>query len=154
MSDNKECREKLAESLREFKERVMDIPHNYIIILDKKFEGVLSHFDTIVQHADENGMVDFNWLREDTIRASAEINEALLKMAPSVASTFIEQHTPNTKNYIERLEFFAKDDNGRVSINLITLELKKLMQRSCRDFIEAYMMDRIESFNVEEAVIV
>lgn len=153
MSGSEECREKLAQSLREFKERVMDIPNNYVAILDKKFEGVLAHFDIIVQHADENGMVDFDWLKEDTARVSTSINEQLIKTSPDIAGIFIQQHTPNTKNYIERLEFFSKEEGGKININIITLELKKLMQRSCRDFMESYMMARIESINIQEEVI-
>lgn len=153
MSGNKECRDKLAESLREFRERVMDIPHTYILIVDKKFEKVLSHFDIIVQHADENGLVDFSWLKEDTIRVAADIDAELLKIAPEVGKVFVDLHAPNTKNYMERLEFFAKDDGNKVSINIVTLELKKLMQRSCRDFMEAYMMARVESIKIEEEAV-
>jgi hypothetical protein len=139
--------------LREFKQRVLDIPQSYILIIDKKFEGVLSHFDFIVQHADEDGLVDFNWLKEDTIRVAASIDADLLKLSPEVGKVFVTLHTPNTQNYMERLEFFAKDDGNKVSINIITLELKKLMQRSCRDFMEAYMMARVESIKIEEEAV-
>lgn len=154
MSGSQEYKDKLAMSLQEFKQKIMDIPINYVAILDKKFDGVLAHFDIIIQHTDDNGMVDFSWLKEDTLRVSATINDELLAIAPEVAAVFISQHTPNTENYIERLEFYSQEDGGKIGIGIITLELKKLMQRSCRDFMEAYLMTRIESINIEEGVTV
>jgi len=147
-----ECKTKLVEILQNFKSEMFDIPKNYMAILELKFDLVLKHFDTIIEHSDDRGLVDYAWLRDDTIRVAAEIDKQLLEISPDVASIFISCHAPNTKAYLERLEAFAYQDSGKLSINVIMLELKKLLRRSCNDFAEAYMMKRLREYSLLGAV--
>lgn len=150
MTDCSDCRERLVEILQNFKQEILGIPKNYMAILELKFDLVLKHFDVIVQHTDDRGLVDYAWLKEDTMRVAAEIDQRLLALNREVAEIFIACHQPNTRLYIERLEAFAYQDSGKLTLNVITLELKKLLRRSCNDFTEAYMIKKLREYELIE----